>query len=96
MLHRFEAILLFYKPFFAGSFAINIFLVIFNPYIVPAIITKLVLTLLVWFFVRETNSKQKLIFYKNLGISNFRLFAFIFLIDSFITVLFLLVMKEFI
>ncbi len=36
--------------------------------------------------MKETNAKRKLIFYKNLGILNFRLFSTLFLIDIFITI----------
>jgi len=95
MLQRFEAILLFYKPYVLWSFVINILIVIFSPHIFPAIITKLVLTFFIWYFINETNSSKRLIFYKNLGISSFQLFAALFLIDIFITIAFLLVMQEF-
>ncbi len=96
MLQRLEAILVFYRPFFFWSFAINVLLVVFNPNIVSAIITKLILTLFVWYLVKETSSKKTLIFYKNLGLSDFKLFAALFLIDIFITIGFLLIMQEFI
>ncbi|RXJ50575.1 hypothetical protein [Gelidibacter gilvus] len=96
MTHRLGAILLFYKPFFLWSMAINVLIVIFNPYILPSIITKLLLTFFVWFLVRETNIKRKLIFYKNLGISTWRLFSTLFVIDVAITISFLMLMKAFI
>ena len=96
MLQRFEAILLFYKPYVLWSFAINILIVIFNPHIIPTIITKLFLTIFIWYLISETSSKKKLIFYKNLGISSFQLFASLFLIDIFITLAFLMVIQEFI
>lgn len=96
MLQRFEAILLFYKPYMLWSFAINILIVIFSPHIFPAIVTKLVLTFFIWYLVNETYTQKKLDFYKNLGISTFKLFASLFLIDIFITIAFLLVMQEFI
>ncbi len=96
MIKRFEAILLFYKPYVLWSFAINILIVTLNPHMVPAIITKLVLTFFLWYLVNETSARKKLIFYKNLGISTFRLFSSLFLIDIFITVTFLLVIQEFI
>lgn len=96
MLQRFEAILLFYKPYVTWSFAINILIVIFSPHILPAIVTKLVLTFFICYLIQETNARKKLIFYKNLGISTFKLFASLFLIDIFITIAFVLVMQEFI
>lgn len=96
MLQRLEAILMFYKPYFFWSFAINITLVIFNPNLVPILITKLLLTLFLWYFMKETSAKRKLIFYKNLGISNSKLFLTLFLIDIFITIPFVLLIQAFI
>ncbi|WP_323027705.1 hypothetical protein [Gelidibacter japonicus] len=96
MTHRLGAILLFYKPFFSWSMAINSLIVIFAPHILPSIITKLLLTCFVWFLVRETNAKRKLIFYKNLGISTWRLFSTLFVIDLAITISFIMLMKAFI
>ena len=96
MIHRFGAILLFYKPYFLWSMAVNVLIIIFNPYILPSIITKLLLTCFVWYLIHETNAKRKLIFYKNLGISTWRLLATLFLIDITITISFLLLIKAFI
>ena len=95
-MQRITAILLFYKPMFIWSFAVTIAITILNPSIFPAIITKLFLTIFAWYLVKETNARKKLIFYKNLGISTFRLFSTLFFIDIFITVSFLILIKEFI
>jgi len=89
-------ILAFYKPFVLGSFLVNIAITIVNPFIVPAIITKLMLTVFVWYLVNETNAKRKLIFYNNLGISSIKLFSMLFFIDIFITISFLILIKEYI
>ena len=96
MTQRLAAIILFYKPFFLWSMAINILIVIFTPHILPSIIIKLLLTCFIWYLVRETNAQRKLIFYKNLGISTWRLFAALFIIDITITISFLLLMKAYI
>ena len=96
MIQRLGAIFLFYKPFFLWSMAVNIVLIIVNPYILPSIITKLLLTFFVWYLVHETSANRKLIFYKNLGISTWRLFLTLFLIDITITIIFLLLMKAFV
>ena len=96
MLQRLEVIIAFYKPFFYWSFAINILLVMINAHIIPIVITKLIFTLVLWFFMNETNAKKKLIFYKNLGISNFKLFSTLFLIDIFFTIPFILLLDVFI
>lgn len=95
-MQRFGAILLFYKPYFLWSIGINIVLLTFSPSIPPILISKLFLTIFLWYIVNETRSKRKLIFYNNLGISSFKLFSTIFLIDIFITSCFLLLVKEFI
>lgn len=96
MMQKLEAIYIFYRPFFFWSFAINILQFVFNPNLIPAIITKLILIFFVWYLVKETGNKKTLIFYKNIGISDFRLFASFLLIDISITVGFLLIMKEFV
>lgn len=95
-MQRFEAILLFYRPYFLWSIGINIILLTFSTFIPPIIISKFLLTIFLWYLVTETKAKQKLIFYKNLGISTFKLFASIFLIDIFITLVFTLLISEFI
>lgn len=66
------------------------------PVIAYAIIVKLFLTLFIWYITTEINAKQKFIFYKNLGISTFKFFSVLYLIDIFITITFLIVVKEFI
>jgi len=89
-------ILAFYKPFVIWSFLVNIAITVVNPFIVPAIVTKLMLTIFVWYFVNETNTKRKLIFYNNLGISSIKLFSVMFFIDIFITIAYLILIKEYI
>ncbi len=95
-MQHFGAILLFYKPFYLWSFAINIAITTVNPHVFPAIITKLFLTIFLWYFINETPNKRKLIFYKNLGISPFKLFFSLYIIDVLITLAFLLLIQEFI
>lgn len=95
-MQQFLSILVFYRSFMVWSFLVNIAITIINPFIIPAILTKLLLTIFVWYLVNETNAKRKLIFYKNLGISTFKLFSVLFLVDCIITVSFLVVIKEFV
>ena len=90
------SILVFYRSFVIWSFLVNIAITIVNPFIIPAILTKLLLTIFVWYLVNETNAKRKLVFYKNLGISALKLFSVVFLVDIIITVSFLIVIKEFV
>ena len=94
-MHRFLAIFTFYKPFVIWSFVATAVIAFFNPHIIPAIFTKLFLTIFAWYYICETPNKRKLAFYKNLGIAPFKLFALIFIIDCFFTVIFLTVFKEF-
>ncbi len=89
-------ILAFYKPFVIWSFFVNIALTIVNPFIVSAIITKLMLTIFVWYFVNETSARRKLIFYNNLGISSIKLFSVMFFIDIFISIGYLILITEYI
>jgi len=91
IMQRIISILSFYRPFVLWSFGINIAIAIVNPFILPAITTKLLLTIFVWYMVNETRAKRKLKVYKNLGIAPFKLFSILFLIDCFITVSFIII-----
>lgn len=95
-INQLGAILLFYKPFFLWSMAVNVLIVIFDPYILPSITTKLLLTIFVWYYIKETHARRKLNLYKKLGISTWRLFSTLFVIDIAITITFLLLMKAFV
>jgi len=90
------SILAFYRSYILWSFIINIAITIVNPYIIPAVITKLLLTIFLWYFINETSAKRKLIFYKNLGVSPLKLFSTLFFVDILITIIFLQIIKEFI
>ena len=89
-------ILAFYKPFVVWSLIVNIAITIVNPFIMPAIITKFLLTIFVWYLFKETNARRKLMFCKNLGISPLVLFSSLFILDILFTVGFLVIIKEFI
>ncbi|MCA0133734.1 hypothetical protein [Winogradskyella alexanderae] len=94
-MYRFLAILAFYKPFVVWSFVVNAIIGFINPVLIPAIVTKLFLTVFAWYYVSETPNRRKLTFYKNMGISPFKLFTFVFILDCIITIIFLLVFREF-
>jgi len=79
----------FYKLFIASSLIVNSLIVVVNPNYAAALVTKLFLTVLAWYFITETSQKQKLTFYKNLGISPLLLFSFAFIFDSILTVIFI-------
>jgi hypothetical protein len=90
------SILAFYRSFVLWSFLINIVITIVSPYIFPAIITKLLLTVFLWYYISETASRRKLVVYKSLGISTLKLFSGLFCIDVLLTISFLSIVKEFI
>ncbi len=90
------SILAFYRPFVIWSLIINIAIAIVYPFVFTAIVTKLLLTVFVWYLVNETNAKRKLMFYKSLGVSALKLFSILFLVDTLLTVVFIVVIKEFI
>lgn len=94
-MHRFLAILAFYKPFAVWSLIANAIIGFINPLLVPALITKLCLTVFAWFYINETSNKRKLILYKNLGIAPLQLFSILFIIDALLTIIFLTLFKEF-
>jgi hypothetical protein len=94
-MYRFLAILSFYKPFVVWSLLVTAVVAFFNAQIAPAIATKLFLTVFAWYYVSETPNKRKLTFYKNIGISPFKLFSIMFILDCFLTVIYLTVFKEF-
>ncbi len=90
------SIFIFYRPLILWSFLINTLLSFLKYEMVPIIIVKLLLVGFLWYFLNETNAKRKLIFYKNLGISTFKLFAFLYIIDLVFSIPFLLILGEFI
>ena len=89
-------ILAFYRPFVIWSLIVNIAIAIVYPFVIPAIITKMFLTVFVWFMFHETKARRKLTFYKNLGVSAFKLFLSLFFLDIAATIGFILIVKEFI
>lgn len=96
IMQKLSTIVIFYKPFFYWSFAVNLLLTIFNPNIIAAISTKLVLVIFLWFMLRQINDGKILNLYKQIGISNFFLFTSIFILDIIITMAYLLIIKVFI
>jgi len=95
-MQQLKMILIFYRPLFLWSFAVNILITIMNPEFIPALLTKLFLVILLWYIISETQSKQKLMFYKNSRISTIKLFSILYFIDVLITISFLIIIKVFI
>lgn len=90
------SIFLFYRPLILWSFLVNTILSFFKYDIFLILIVKLLLIVFLWYFLNETDAKRKLVFYKNLGISTFKLFSFLYAIDLFFSIPFLLILKEFV
>lgn len=84
----------FYKLFLIWSLIINIIIGTINPNYFAAVLTKLFLTGFAWYYMSETSNKQKLTFYKNIGISPTMLFSFVFLLDSIITISTIFIIKQ--
>ncbi len=97
MINQLFAILYYYRTFALWSFGINILLLITgSSNIIVALLTKLFLVILLFYLVSETDAKQKLTFFKNLGISDFKLFSILYFIDAILTITFLSIINQFI
>ena len=94
-MRQFIFIWAFYKPYAVWSFGISVLLGFFNMTIPNILITKIFMTVFLWFFINETYSKRKLKFYINSGISTLKLFSALFLIDSLIGIPYLVIFKNF-
>ena len=92
---QFKAIISYYKTFVLWSFAINIIILCLDIKISIALMTKLILFLLLWFLMAQTEFKQKFTQHQTVKTSNIKLFISVFLIDSIITLPFLLLIKSF-
>ena len=82
-MRQLSSIFIFYRPFILWSFGINILFSFISYSLIPILLVKLLLTTFLWYFLNETNAKRKLVLYKNLGISTFKLFSLIYIIDLF-------------
>ncbi|QRM91000.1 hypothetical protein FG167_10365 [Lacinutrix sp. WUR7] len=85
-----KLIFIFYKPFLLWSFIIN---VLAGSNLGVLIFLKLLLTVFLWYYIRETKAKNNLVFYKNVGISTFKLYASLFFMDAILSIIFLLLAK---
>jgi hypothetical protein len=95
-MQQLSALFIFYQPYILWSFSLNMFLSLIGYSLFPIFLIKLALVAFLWYLMNETNAKRKLIFYKNLGLSTFKLFSYIFIIDFILSLPFLLIVQEFI
>ena len=95
-MQRLGTILSIYKPLFVWSFIINILLIAVSSNIFITILTKLFLFIMVLYFFTHTKSKSNLFGFKKFEISQFKIYALLFLIDSLLTISFLSVLSVYI
>lgn len=89
MIKQLKSIFYLYKSFFIWSLLINLlFVLLQTPDIRLILIVKILLLLFTYYVLIKTNGNQKLMLYKILGISNFKLFASIYVIDLIFNILF--------
>lgn len=89
-------IFIFYRSLILWSFGINILLSYLKYDVIPIVIAKLLLIFFLWFIINETQAKRKLFFYKNMGVSTFKLFFLLFILDLLLSLPFILILEEFI
>jgi hypothetical protein len=93
---QFLSILVFYRPFVLWSLGISILFLIIGYSLIPIFLIKLILIAFLWYLLKNTHKNQELMFYKNLGISNMKLFSSIYVIDLCLNLPLLLIFKEFV
>lgn len=96
MLKQVTAIINYYKPLAFWSFLVTIAITIINAEVILALFTKLFLTFLLWVLLNDRDLRKRVNFYKIKGLSNFKFFSSLFLIDSIITCSFIAIIKCFI
>jgi hypothetical protein len=74
---------LFYKTKFLPPLSLALFTLLKFRIMLLAVITLLATTILIWFYQRYINDKKKqaLYFYYNLGLTELKLFTFLFFIN---------------
>lgn len=96
MLNPWRALLFYYRPLALWSVITTIILLIFSPAMIAALVTKFFLMTLFSLMISDRGLREKLGLYKMLGISNYKLFLILYLIDCILTCRFLLLIKGFI
>ena len=94
-MRQFILIWFFYRSFAVSSLTITAIAGFINPSIGMILIVKAFLTVFLWYLVNETHYKRKLIGYNSLGVSTFKLFIMMYILDSLITSFYLLLFKNF-
>jgi hypothetical protein len=96
MLRQFASILNYYKPLALWSFLVTLAITIINPELILALCTKLFLAFLMWIMLNDRTLRRRLKYYRIRGVSNIKFLLTIFILDSIITSVFLLLIKGFI
>jgi len=90
-----KCIFAYYKPLFLWSFTINLLVLMASNSFLLTILTKVFLMTLGWLLLKDCSVRKKIGFYKIAGISNLRLLCFLFIIDCFVSIPFLFLVKGF-
>jgi len=88
-----KIIFAFYTPLIFWSIIVCTILFVINPSIVPALITKLLLTILLWYVTNEFSGKKKLVFYYNVGLSSLKLYGVTYFMDTCLTIIIFQLLK---
>jgi len=91
-----KSILVYYKPLFMWSFAINLIILIMSQSYLLTLSAKLFLVILFWLLLKDFGVRQKIGFYKMVGVSNFKLLGILYMIDCLVMFTFLLLVKGFV
>jgi hypothetical protein len=75
---------------------VTLAIMIINPVLILALCTKLVLVILLWIMLGDRSLRQRLRYYRISGVSNFKFFAVLFILDSIFTCSFMAILKGFI
>jgi len=90
MINQLRSIFYFYRNFFKWSLVINLlFILLKTPDVFLVLFVKFLLLIFIYYVMIETKGKQKLTFYKILGISDIKLFSVVYVIDILVTFIFL-------
>jgi len=96
MRKQLKSIFNYYKPLAQWSLLVTLGLISVQPNLILAVSTKLFLTFVLWMLLTDRKVRQRLRFYKISGVSNFKFFSVLFLLDSVLTVSIIIGIKGFI
>lgn len=90
------SILNYYKVIAAWSFIVTLAITAIYPKLIIALAIKLFLIVVLRCLISDRHIRQRLGFYKISGVSHFKFFAVMYLFDSAVTAIFIIVIRHFI